>query len=72
MAKIKLIRSNNTVEDVRVPYILTISRVPCVGELIIDMECNPGYYKVLHVKHYTNTKSKDALVAEVDVDYVNT
>lgn len=72
MVKIKLFRrDDNLAEDVRVPYVLTTSRVPCVGEMIVDMQHKPGSYRVLHVKHFTNLKSQGAIAAEVDVEYVN-
>ena len=72
MVKIKLFRrDDNLASDVRAPYVLTISRVPCIGEMIVDMEHNVGYYRVLHVKHFTNLTSKNAIAAEVDVEYVN-
>jgi len=44
------------------PYILTVSRVPCVGEDIHSngsteggVKRSPGIYKVTDVMHYTNT-----------------
>lgn len=54
------------------PYILTVSRVPCVGEDIHSngsteggVKRGPGIYKVTDVMHYTNTLD---LAAKVTVE----
>jgi hypothetical protein len=55
------------------PYILTISRVPCVGEDIHSngsteggVKRQPGLYKVTDVMHYTNTLDLAARVTVED------
>lgn len=81
MLKIKLIRVSDegpNADDVRSPYILTISRVPCIGEIICSQgttpgsngERGPGFYKVLNVIHETGIQTKDGIVATVNAEYV--
>lgn len=79
MVRIKLIRMSDAgvnTDDVRDPYILTVSRVPCIGEIIYSKgttpgrngERGPGTYKILNVIHETGVSSGD-IVATVNAEY---
>ena len=68
MVKIKILRNFQWASDERDPYILQLSRVPCVGETIQTAgrgdpsKCGPAYFVVDTVMHYANEPDLAAAV----------
>lgn len=69
MVKIRLLRDSNWVGDQRDPYVMQVSRVPCVGETIQTTghgdpaKRGPNYYIVEKVMHYADYPDLAADVA---------
>jgi hypothetical protein len=74
MVKIKfIVEGDNIASYESDPYILTISRVPCVGEYIHAAGSSegrvkrpPGYYRVTFVTHDAGFKSDIAARVQVE------
>jgi hypothetical protein len=68
MAKIKILRDFQWAADERDPYIVELSRVPCVGETIHTTgrndpsERGPSAFVVTSVMHYANLPDLAAAV----------